>query len=74
MVSAISSQGPWSLEVQPYRPDEPIYERPEAEEAPYFYLCDTLPLKLRLRLPFSHFEWSVLNVLNIAPTQLYPNS
>ncbi|RDY13061.1 hypothetical protein CR513_02070, partial [Mucuna pruriens] len=26
-----------------------------------------------MKLPFMHFEWSVLHVLNVAPTQLHPN-
>ncbi|RDX78900.1 hypothetical protein CR513_40750, partial [Mucuna pruriens] len=39
-----------------------------------FYPYDTLPLKLGVKLPFTHFERSVLRVLNVALTQLHPNS
>ncbi|RDX61385.1 hypothetical protein CR513_60394, partial [Mucuna pruriens] len=66
MASAIYSWGPWSLEF--------VCGGPEAREDAYFYLYDTLPLKLGLCLPFSHFEQLVLNVLNITPTQLQPNN
>ncbi|KAJ1384908.1 hypothetical protein SESBI_42120 [Sesbania bispinosa] len=40
----------------------------------YTYLYDTFFTKLNLRLPFSDFEKSLLNVLNIPPSQLHPNS
>ncbi|RDX83019.1 hypothetical protein CR513_36118, partial [Mucuna pruriens] len=32
------------------------------------------PLKLGIKLPFTHFERAVLHALNVAPTQLHPNS
>ncbi|RDX90658.1 hypothetical protein CR513_27456, partial [Mucuna pruriens] len=41
---------------------------------PFFYLYDTLHSKLGIKLPFTHFERSVLRALNVAPTQLHPNS
>ncbi|RDY13164.1 hypothetical protein CR513_01955, partial [Mucuna pruriens] len=41
---------------------------------PFFYLYDTLHSKLGIKLPFTHFERSVLWALNVAPTQLHPNS
>ncbi|RDX69357.1 hypothetical protein CR513_51542, partial [Mucuna pruriens] len=44
-----------------------------AEGKPCFYLYDTLHSKLGIKLPFSHFERAVFQVLNIAPTQLHPN-
>ncbi|RDX92420.1 hypothetical protein CR513_25437, partial [Mucuna pruriens] len=44
-----------------------------AEGKPYFYLYDTLHSKLGIKFPFSHFERAVLQVLNVAPTQLHPN-
>ncbi|RDX63438.1 hypothetical protein CR513_58132, partial [Mucuna pruriens] len=43
-------------------------------KAPFFHFYDTLPLELGIKLPFTHFERSVFRVLNIAPTQLHPNS
>ncbi|RDX72008.1 hypothetical protein CR513_48568, partial [Mucuna pruriens] len=43
-------------------------------EVAYFYLYDTLPLKLGVHLPFTHFERLILHVLNIVLTQLHPNS
>ncbi|RDY11334.1 hypothetical protein CR513_04028, partial [Mucuna pruriens] len=41
---------------------------------PFFYLYDTLHSKLGIKLPFTHFERGVLQALNVAPTQLHPNS
>ncbi|RDX58531.1 hypothetical protein CR513_62148, partial [Mucuna pruriens] len=40
----------------------------------FFYLHDTLPLKLGTKLPFTHFERLILRALNVAPTQLHSNS
>ncbi|RDY02256.1 hypothetical protein CR513_14307, partial [Mucuna pruriens] len=40
----------------------------------FFYLYDTLHSKLGIKLPFTHFERAVLQALNMAPTQLHPNS
>ncbi|RDX61617.1 hypothetical protein CR513_60137, partial [Mucuna pruriens] len=34
----------------------------------------TMFSKLGIKLPFSVFEWAVLRALNMAPTQLHPNS
>ncbi|KAJ1379627.1 hypothetical protein SESBI_46734 [Sesbania bispinosa] len=39
----------------------------------YTYLYDTFFTKLNLRLPFSDFEKSLLNILNVPPSQLHPN-
>ncbi|RDX78615.1 hypothetical protein CR513_41083, partial [Mucuna pruriens] len=40
----------------------------------FFYLYDTLHSKLGIKLSFTHFERAVLHTLNVAPTQLHPNS
>ncbi|RDX79752.1 hypothetical protein CR513_39794, partial [Mucuna pruriens] len=74
MAKAICQCEPWSVTVFPYRPDEPVNGRPEAGEAPFFYIYNTLPLKLGVKLPFTHFERSILRALNVAPTQLHLNS
>ncbi|RDY09221.1 hypothetical protein CR513_06446, partial [Mucuna pruriens] len=74
IVDAIYRRGPWSVDVLPYCSDEFVCEWPEDTEGPFFYFYDTLFLKLGVKLPFIDFEWSVLRVLNIAPTQLHPNS
>ncbi|RDX61685.1 hypothetical protein CR513_60070, partial [Mucuna pruriens] len=44
------------------------------EGKPCFYLYDTLHSKLGVKLPFTHFERVIFQLLNVAPTQLYPNS
>ncbi|RDX72260.1 hypothetical protein CR513_48277, partial [Mucuna pruriens] len=74
MANAICQREPWSVNVFPYRPDESVDGHSAAGEITYFYLYDTLPLKLGVKLPFTHFERSVLCALNVAPTTLHPNS
>ncbi|RDX83554.1 hypothetical protein CR513_35514, partial [Mucuna pruriens] len=73
MAKAICKHGPWSVRVSPCRPRELVSSSLSAEGKPYFYLYDTLHSKLGIKLPFSHFERAVLQVLNVAPTQLHPN-
>ncbi|RDY12066.1 hypothetical protein CR513_03190, partial [Mucuna pruriens] len=74
MAKDICQPGPWSVVVHPYRPDEPAHIHPSEEAVPFFFLYETLPLKLGIKLPFTSFERSVLRALNVAPTQLHPNS
>jgi len=38
----------------------------------YFYSCSIFDI--HVRFPFDEFTMEVLHVLNIAPTQLHPNS
>ncbi|RDX96691.1 hypothetical protein CR513_20620, partial [Mucuna pruriens] len=73
MAKAICQRGPWFVCVSPCRPGESVSTALPAEGKPYFYLYDTLHSKLGIKLPFSHFERAVLQVLNVAPTQLHPN-
>ncbi|RDY08360.1 hypothetical protein CR513_07418, partial [Mucuna pruriens] len=70
----ICQPGPWSVTVRPCRPDEPAHVRPASSNPPSFFLYDTLPFKLGIKLHFTSFERSVLRALNVAPTQLHPNS
>ncbi|RDX83386.1 hypothetical protein CR513_35694, partial [Mucuna pruriens] len=74
MVKAICQRDPWSVRVSPCRSGESVSTALLAEGKPYFYLYDTLNSKTGIKLPFSHFERAVLQVLNVAPTQLHPNS
>ncbi|RDX73996.1 hypothetical protein CR513_46311, partial [Mucuna pruriens] len=62
------------MQKSPCRSDEPVCEGLVEDDGPLFYLYDTLPLKLRIQLPFTQFERAVLRTLNIAPTQPHPNS
>ncbi|XP_029128598.1 uncharacterized protein LOC114916316 [Cajanus cajan] len=39
-----------------------------------FYIYDCLLRDLKVKLPFDEFTMGVLRVLNVAPTQLHPNS
>ncbi|RDY08054.1 hypothetical protein CR513_07768, partial [Mucuna pruriens] len=73
MAKAICQKGPWSVRVSPCRAGESVSTTSPADGKPCFYLYDTLHSKLGIKLPFSHFERAVLQVLNIAPTQLHPN-
>ncbi|RDX71496.1 hypothetical protein CR513_49149, partial [Mucuna pruriens] len=74
MAKAICKKGPWSVRVSPCRTGESVNISSPTEENRFFYLYDTLHSKLGIRLPFSHFERAVLQALNVAPTQLHPNS
>jgi len=42
------------------------------EECFYMYMCHFS--QLHIRLPFDEFTMGVLQLLNVAPTQLHPNS
>ncbi|RDX95226.1 hypothetical protein CR513_22293, partial [Mucuna pruriens] len=74
MDKAICQRGPWFVAVTPCHQSEQVNGWPKGGEGPFFYLYNTLPLKLGVKLPFTHFERSVLYVLNVAPTQLHPNN
>ncbi|RDY05630.1 hypothetical protein CR513_10505, partial [Mucuna pruriens] len=62
------------MTVFPCRLGEPVNGQPEIDEAPFFYLYDTLHLKLGVKLSFTHFDQSISCTLNVAPTQLHLNS
>ncbi|RDX88960.1 hypothetical protein CR513_29371, partial [Mucuna pruriens] len=74
MAKAICQRGPWSVSVSPCRHGEAVCTTSPAGGKPYFYLYDSLHSKLGVKLPFTHFERAVLQALNVAPTQLHPNS
>ncbi|RDX80200.1 hypothetical protein CR513_39282, partial [Mucuna pruriens] len=74
MAKAICQYGPWFVSVAPCRHGESVSNVPVADERPFFYLYDTLHSKLGVKLPFTHFERAVLQALNVAPTQIHPNS
>ncbi|RDX92962.1 hypothetical protein CR513_24842, partial [Mucuna pruriens] len=74
MAKAICQRGPWSVSVSPCRHGESVSTTSLAEGKPYFYLYNTLHSKLGVKLPFTHFERAILQALNVAPTQLHPNS
>ncbi|RDY01986.1 hypothetical protein CR513_14616, partial [Mucuna pruriens] len=74
MEKAICQRGPWFVSVSPCRHGEAVSTTSLAEGKPYFYLYDTLHSKLGVKLPFTHFERAILQALNVAPTQLHPNS
>jgi len=56
-------------------PSEPIYGDERANNGvPFFYLYQTMFKRIGMRLPFSAFERELLTEINVAPTQLHPNS
>ncbi|RDX57984.1 hypothetical protein CR513_62734, partial [Mucuna pruriens] len=70
----ICQPGPWLVVVRPCHPKEPVSSQSTTNETPFFFLYDTISLKLGVKLPFMSFERSVLCSLNVALTQLHPNS
>ncbi|RDX71249.1 hypothetical protein CR513_49432, partial [Mucuna pruriens] len=74
MEKAICQRGPWSVSVSPNCHGESVSTTLSVEGKPYFYMYDTLYSKLGVKLPFTHFERAILQALNVAPTQLHPNS
>ncbi|RDX96583.1 hypothetical protein CR513_20720, partial [Mucuna pruriens] len=74
MASAICRPRTWSVTVTACRSEEAVCMSSAEASRPFFYLYDTLHSRLGIKLPFTHFERSVLRALNVAPTQLHPNS
>ncbi|RDX91007.1 hypothetical protein CR513_27078, partial [Mucuna pruriens] len=74
MTSAICQPRTWSVSVSACQPGESVCMSSVEGPEPFFYLHDTLHSKLGIKLPFTHFEWAVLQALNVAPMQLHPNS
>ncbi|RDX92924.1 hypothetical protein CR513_24881, partial [Mucuna pruriens] len=74
MASAICQSRTWSVTVTACRSGEAVCMNSAEVSKSFFYLYDTLHSKLGIKLPFTHFERSVLRALNVAPTQLHPNS
>ncbi|RDX69906.1 hypothetical protein CR513_50916, partial [Mucuna pruriens] len=71
MADSICRRGPSSVGVLPCRLDLIACKWATKTEEPYFYLYETLFLKLGIMLPFTDFEWVALRALNVAPTQLH---
>jgi len=46
----------------------------EGATADFFYMYSCMFVKLHVRLLFDNFTIGVLRLLNVAPTQLHPNS
>ncbi|RDX88889.1 hypothetical protein CR513_29431, partial [Mucuna pruriens] len=63
----ICQPGPWSVTVRPCRPEELVNGQLATNEALFFFLYDTIPSKLGVKLPFTAFERSILCALNVAP-------
>ncbi|RDX99324.1 hypothetical protein CR513_17626, partial [Mucuna pruriens] len=74
MALAICRPRMWSVTVTACRTGEAVCMSSAEGSEPFFYLYDTLHSRLGVQLPFTSFERSVLRVLNVAPTQLHPNS
>ncbi|KAJ1389664.1 hypothetical protein SESBI_38108 [Sesbania bispinosa] len=63
-----------SIIVEPCHESDFICHRKRPSEADFIFLYDTFFSKLGITLPFSRFECNVLRNLNVAPSQLHPNS
>ncbi|RDX72394.1 hypothetical protein CR513_48130, partial [Mucuna pruriens] len=66
--------GPWRVRLLHCQPDESVNNRASSEDSPFFYVYEPVFSKLGLKLPLTAFEQTILRALNVAPTQLHPNS
>ncbi|RDY08899.1 hypothetical protein CR513_06812, partial [Mucuna pruriens] len=74
MMKKLLRPGPWRVRFRHCRPDESVNNRASSEETPFFYVYEPVFSKLGLKLPFTSFEQTILRAINVAPTQLHPNS
>ncbi|RDX99701.1 hypothetical protein CR513_17218, partial [Mucuna pruriens] len=66
--------GPWRVRLRHCQPDESVNNWASSEDSPFFYVYELVFSKLGLKLPLTAFEQTILRALNVAPTQLHPNS
>jgi len=62
------------ISVEPYSLTEAISLGRSSTEVPFFYMYSCLFANLHVSLPFNNFTMDVLQALNVAPTQLHPNT
>jgi len=62
------------LSFGPYSLDDRVYREQSFIEPPFFFMYSCLFANLHVSLPFDMFMVSVLRSLNVAPSQLHPNT
>jgi len=62
------------FQVQPCSSAETICLSWSPSESPFFYMYACLFADLHVSLPFDDFTVGILKMLNVAPTQLHPNT
>ncbi|RDY02354.1 hypothetical protein CR513_14189, partial [Mucuna pruriens] len=74
MAKKLCQPNPWSVVVRSCRSNESVNNQPSPDEAPFFFFYEPVFSKLGIKLPFTAFEQSILRALNVASSQLHPNS
>jgi len=62
------------ISIEPCEPTDVVCSARSTTERPFFYMYACLFLDLHVSLPFDNFTVGVLWALNMAPTQLHPNT
>ena len=62
------------ISIEPCEPTDVVCSSESSTECPFFYMYACLFSDLHVSLPFDIFTVGVLRALNVAPTQLHPNT
>jgi len=56
------------------RADERVYMKPKPDSYDFIYVYEYVFMEYGITFPLTNFETRMLTIMNIAPSQLHPNS